>query len=136
MDVNELLGLEPTVSEYTSETILLEVVHKEDWRCYASRNYEGASDLAERFLKYHATVPGFVSDELRAKKPVEVFFFVTGDESSAKGGLFKNGAVLVAHSSEGQDISLFIDDASAQRLNYPDEGFVYLSDVREEEAQD
>lgn len=133
MDISTLLGMDPTLSEYSSESLLIEIIHKEEWRCYPGETCEESRGLAERFMQYHSTVPGFVSEEMRAQQPAAVLFFVGDNGDSVKGGVFKNGCVLVVHSEGKEIVSLFIDDASAQRLNYPDEGYVYMASVTEDE---
>lgn len=132
MNISGILGLEPTLSEYRSESLLMEIMQKEDWRCYPGETCEESRDLANRFLQYHSTVPGFISEEMRAREPAAVLYFVSSNRESVKGGVFKNGCVLVVHSGGEEVVSLFIDDASAQRLNYPDKGYVYMTQQVEE----
>ncbi len=129
MTIDELLALNPSMSEYTSQKLILELFHKPEWRCYASKTHPESEALAERFLKHHAKLPGFLSREIHAHRPVDVFFATDG-EASVKGGLFLNGAVIISHNpGKPRSVSLLIDDAVAQRNHYPDEDFVYLSDL-------
>lgn len=129
MTIDELLVLNPSMSEYTSQKLVLELFNKTEWRCYASTVCAESEALAERFMRYHARLPGFISREIHAHRPVDVFFATDG-EASIKGGLYLNGAVLVSHNpGKPRSVSLLIDDAVAQRSNYPDEDYVYLSDL-------
>lgn len=129
MTIDELLALNPSMSEYTSQKLILELFHKPEWRCYASTTCDNSEELAKRFLRYHARLPGFISREIHAHRPIDVFFATDG-EASVKGGLYLNGAVIISHNPhKDRSVSLLIDDALAQQNTYPDKDFVYLSDL-------
>jgi len=131
MTIEELLSLEPDVSEYTSEQIVLELFHKDEWRCYPPNLCDETDELAERFLKYHAREPSLITEGMAAKRPVAVFY-QNKNGVAGKGGLFINGAVIVAHYEGIRTVTLFIDEAHAQRLGYPEEGYKYLSQIESE----
>jgi len=138
MDIQDILNLEPTLSFHFSQSLLLEIMYRRDWRCYSSRTHDDAERLANRYLKHHARMPGLVSPEVKAPGPLDVFFWVEeGDGSHHKGGLFSNGAVLVARpGTEEQVISLFIDEVQARMWMYPQDGFVILGEMINEEMKD
>lgn len=134
MDIDELLSKEPNMSEFSSKKLLLEIFSKEEWRCYGSNICDESEELASRYLKHHARIPGLISNEMVAHNPASVFYFADDeDRESVKGGLFSNGAVIFSHAEGKRSTSLFIDEAAAQRLGYPDKGYVYLSQVESED---
>lgn len=131
MNIEELLSLNPTISEYTSEQMIVQIVEKEEWRCYSATTCSESKELAERYLRFHARIPGLAVREIKATRPVDVFYATDGT-ASIKGGLFLNGAVVIASNpGKPHSISLFIDDAVAQKNHYPNEGYIYAIDDHE-----
>lgn len=127
MKLEELLELEPTMSEYTSEKLLLEAMLTQGWRTYGPGICEESEDLARRFLSFHARIPGFFSKEIYGRLPAGVFYLEKNNQS-IKGGLFKNGAVFVTIKESGErGVTLLIDDATAERMGYPEEGYEHLT---------
>lgn len=121
MDLDGLMKRDATCSFYTSKTMVIEMLQKEDWRTYSSLTTDKVDQVIDRFLKNHARIPGLISKEVYAQVPAQVFYWAD-DTGSFKGGLFANGAVMVANRSDGSVIrTLFIDDVTARRYLYPGE---------------
>lgn len=128
MTLEELLTSDPTMSEEMSRKLVLEVLLTHGWRTYGPGICDESTELARRFLGFHAKMPGYFSQEIYGKYPAGIFYW-EGEKETIKGGLFQNGAVIIAkeYSSEKIKVSLVIDEATAERMQYPSEGYERLS---------
>ncbi len=128
MTLEELLQQQPTMSEDMSQKLFLEILLSHGWRTYGPGICEESEELARRFLTFHAKIPGYFSREIYGKYPAGIFYFES-EKESIKGALFQNGAVIVAkeNSSGKLKVSLAIDEATADSMQYPSEGYERLS---------
>lgn len=123
--------LEITMSENNSFKVYEEITTEvTNWRCYNKNtiSQEELAGLIDRFVKYHATVPGVVTEEMLSSEPLETFGFSEG-ELGVKGLLYVNGAVMQVRTPTHPTphYMLFIDDRVANVWAYPDQ-FVILSE--------
>lgn len=120
----QILEMRPTESEHMSQQIVIECLQRENWRTYSSRTCTTANieDIITRYLEYHARVPGFLTANVYATEPAAVFGWKDEEGVTYKGGVYKNGVVMVADQPNGERVlTLFIDEADAEQWLYPDE---------------
>lgn len=134
MTYEEIMQLETTMSSNNSQKVFLELLYGE-WRFYSNQVTPVTDELIDRFLQSHARMPGFVTDEILAVVPVEIFGWRTDSGVGTHGALFTNGAVL-SITGEGKQVKLlFIDEATAHRWGYPDGYSVRSERANEESAE-
>jgi hypothetical protein len=132
MTYDDIMQLEPTLSPNNSE-MLFRALLTHDWRYYSSVVTPDIDVLIERFLKSHARMPGFVTDEILAVVPIEVFEWRTSAGVGTHGALFTNGAVVSIVGTHGQMVNmLFVDETTADRWRYP-EGYLKYGERADEE---
>lgn len=135
MTYDEVMQMEPTLSSNNSEMLFRELL-THNWRYYSNHTTLEIDTLIERFLQSHARMPGFVTDEILAVIPIEVFEWRTPAGVGTHGALFTNGAVVSIAGTEGQLVKmLFIDETTADRWRYPEGYFIHGERADEEPTE-
>lgn len=123
MVLDEILTMDATISENISRGVVLELF-QQGWRLYSHKTTWDIEGLINRYLASHARLPGVLTDESFAWRPIEVFYF-RENGIVHRGALFLNGAVYVQQDLTTGDTAtlLFVSNETAEKWVYPD-GFV------------
>lgn len=127
MKWEDILENPPTSDDLTSYMVFSEILAFTEWRCYSSEQFPQIEWMIEEFIGGQAKMPGLISEELLAIRPIQILYGKTGPYN-LRGATYLNGAYFEVTSKEGQvNILLFIDDDTANVFNYPSEGYIYTS---------
>lgn len=119
-----ILQEQPTKNYMESYEIFFELLAYTPWRCYSSEQFPNIEWMIEEFIGGQATMPGLVSESLRAFQPMQVLYG-KGGPYNMRGALYMNGAFfdLQTHTSQ-RNILLFVDEEVATVFNYPEQGWI------------
>jgi hypothetical protein len=123
----QVIAMTPaTVSENISRGLFLEIVQRQDWRCYIASDTSDFEEMCSRFMNQDARVPSIVEGENLALVPLNVIRFTTPTGTVFEGWLYLNGAVVVTKAGKDEETFLFIDSELARSTGtYPEEFFDY-----------
>ncbi len=130
MDLPTLQSMEPTMDADASMELWAEILMELDWRCYSSAQCSETVAIVDRFIRFHATTPGWISTAMVAFRPMAVIRG-SGGGYAMWGAVFLNGAVITITDrvSGAQDLLCYIEEATAAGWKYPDDGWVSTSSM-------
>lgn len=126
---------EPTFDvEHDSYLMYCFVMFHENWRCYSKTAYPHFETLADRFIEIHSRIPSAIGIPILGVRPMYLFSNRVGLHDGVRtcGAVWLNGAYVYSvatRSPEMYDELLFVDEDTARQYGYPDEGYIYMTDV-------
>lgn len=124
MEPEDISEIPATISTYTAEALLFEILENEDWVQYTAENNDNVRRLIKRFVGAHSQVPGALSDYQYSSEPLEIFRLIF-DDVVQEGALYMNGSFIITRKKDGSAISysLFMDKTTQRIWRYPPDAF-------------
>lgn len=123
MLLSDFLKMKPQFSGDAGANILANMISQEGWGWYKTGTHPAVEELAGRFLRSHALIPGLITETTYGVIPMETFeceAVLSGSTVEVRGGYFLNGGVSVWVFPDGeQKVWLFVDRDTIETWGYP-----------------